>query len=114
MKRMGRAALAAAVVSVSCPVAAVAEQGAPAWGFAGATGPANWGRLAAEYATCGDGSAQSPIDLGRSEEPSSQLQSLMRSSYAVFCLNKKQHRESTPYSASSKQSWSKQAKHDRT
>src|SRR3546814_4069404 len=26
---------------------------------------------------------------GRSEEPTSELQSLMRNSYAVFCLNKK-------------------------
>src|SRR3546814_9465496 len=29
--------------------------------------------------------------LYRSEEPTSELQSLMRISYAVFCLNKKQH-----------------------
>src|SRR3546814_7428189 len=28
---------------------------------------------------------------GRSEEPTSELQSLMRSSYAVFCLNKKRY-----------------------
>src|SRR3546814_2405614 len=30
------------------------------------------------------------FDLGRSEEHTSELQSLMRISYAVFCLNKKQ------------------------
>src|SRR3546814_5441855 len=29
--------------------------------------------------------------LGRSEEPTSELQSLMRISYAVFCLKKKKH-----------------------
>src|SRR3546814_7646210 len=29
------------------------------------------------------------IDVGRSEEHTSELQSLMRSSYAVFCLKKK-------------------------
>src|SRR3546814_1787977 len=36
--------------------------------------------------------------IGRSEEHTSELQSLMRISYAVFCLknkNKKQHRENT-------------------
>src|SRR3546814_9007557 len=30
-----------------------------------------------------------PGDLGRSEENTSELQSLMRTSYAVFCLKKK-------------------------
>src|SRR3546814_9405024 len=30
-----------------------------------------------------------PIELGRSEEHTSELQSLMRISYAVFCLTKK-------------------------
>src|SRR3546814_3441082 len=33
--------------------------------------------------------ALSPIDLIRSEEHTSELQSLMRISYAVFCLKKK-------------------------
>src|SRR3546814_4633942 len=30
-----------------------------------------------------------PASIGRSEEPTSDLQSLMRNSYAVFCLKKK-------------------------
>src|SRR3546814_5723100 len=33
----------------------------------------------------------SAIVAGRSEEHTSELQSLMRTSYAVFCLKKKQH-----------------------
>src|SRR3546814_10307613 len=33
--------------------------------------------------------------LGRSEEHTSELQSLMRISYAVFCLNKKTHKYQT-------------------
>src|SRR3546814_6473420 len=32
-----------------------------------------------------------PIEILRSEEHTSELQSLMRTSYAVFCLTKKQH-----------------------
>src|SRR3546814_3399063 len=32
-------------------------------------------------------------ELGRSEEHTSELQSLMRISYAVFCLKKKSHRQ---------------------
>src|SRR3546814_10452829 len=32
-----------------------------------------------------------PGDAGRSEEHTSELQSLMRSSYAVFCLTKKKY-----------------------
>src|SRR3546814_3299901 len=33
---------------------------------------------------------------GRSEEHTSELQSLMRNSYAVFCLKKKKHKHNTP------------------
>src|SRR3546814_4235943 len=33
---------------------------------------------------------------GRSEEHTSELQSLMRISYAVFCLKKKKHKKQTP------------------
>src|SRR3546814_1817085 len=35
--------------------------------------------------------------LWRSEEHTSELQSLMRSSYAVFCLNKKKQKENQKY-----------------
>src|SRR3546814_3555521 len=34
-----------------------------------------------------------PIERQRSEEHTSELQSLMRNSYAVFCLTKKKHRQ---------------------
>src|SRR3546814_4562902 len=34
------------------------------------------------------------VEPGRSEEHTSELQSLMRISYAVFCLKKKKHQES--------------------
>src|SRR3546814_7458258 len=41
--------------------------------------------LAARLVTAG----HTPVDGGRSEEHTSELQSLMRISYAVFCLNQK-------------------------
>src|SRR3546814_1743488 len=37
----------------------------------------------------------SPVDAGRSEEHTSELQSLMRISYAVFCLKKKTKKQKT-------------------
>src|SRR3546814_10435212 len=37
----------------------------------------------------GVGLARQTMECGRSEEHTSELQSLMRNSYAVFCLNKK-------------------------
>src|SRR3546814_6764595 len=40
-----------------------------------------------------------PVDLffrSRSEEHTSELQSLMRTSYAVYCLQKKNHTPTTP------------------
>src|SRR3546814_4984366 len=39
-----------------------------------------------------DGSARPDTADGRSEEHTSELQSLMRISYAVFCLKKKKHK----------------------
>jgi carbonic anhydrase len=45
-----------------------AEEPAPArhaahWGYAGEGGPAQWGALKPEYALCGSGNRQSPIDI---------------------------------------------------
>src|SRR3546814_10848306 len=39
------------------------------------------------------GAVLGEVGLGRSEEHTSELQSLMRISYAVFCLNKKNNNE---------------------
>src|SRR3546814_1653984 len=39
--------------------------------------------------SCGRGIAMTRIEVRRSEEHTSELQSLMRISYAVFCLKKK-------------------------
>ena len=36
---------------------------APQWSYTGNTGPARWGDLSPDWATCGSGQAQSPIDL---------------------------------------------------
>jgi carbonic anhydrase len=33
------------------------------WSYEGDTGPVSWGELATEYATCGQGRSQSPVDL---------------------------------------------------
>src|SRR3546814_1522316 len=44
-----------------------------------------------------DGPIQSVADLKRSEEHTSELQSLMRISYAVFCLKKKKTTRNTTY-----------------
>src|SRR3546814_6773641 len=49
-------------------------------------------------ARIGNEAAIRPLDQLRSEEHTSELQSLMRISYAVFCLKKKKHNLiSTPY-----------------
>src|SRR3546814_3906549 len=43
------------------------------------------------------------LDFGRSEEHTSELQSLMRISYAVFCLKKKTYKQTTQQTNSNKQ-----------
>src|SRR3546814_9157904 len=63
----------------------VNSTGGGAAGDSGAGGPA--GGVSAGAASAGGGSA-GPAS-SRSEEHTSELQSLMRSSYAVFCLKKK-------------------------
>ncbi|GHF16419.1 carbonic anhydrase [Kordiimonas sediminis] len=42
---------------------AVAADTTSDWGYAGATGPDNWGTLSQAYRTCATGSLQSPIDI---------------------------------------------------
>src|SRR3546814_8800726 len=42
-----------------------------------------------------------PLDVLRSEEHTSELQSLMRISYAVFCLKKKKDKHKTQYNTQS-------------
>src|SRR3546814_6246597 len=51
-------------------------------------------RIAPSAAFEGSGYLRSPISR-RSEEHTSELQSLMRISYAVLCLNKKNHKSNT-------------------
>lgn len=38
-------------------------ESAPVWHYEGAEGPANWGKLSPAFAACGEGRAQSPIDI---------------------------------------------------
>src|SRR3546814_3900889 len=45
----------------------------------------------------------SRVDASRSEEHTSELQSLMRISYAVFCLKKKKKRKRTKYNTHNKE-----------
>jgi carbonic anhydrase len=52
-------------VSLILGHAAVADEhgAAPAWSYQGATGPSHWATASPEYATCGVGKHQSPVDL---------------------------------------------------
>ena len=67
----------------ACPVCAglagrqaLGSEDAAHWSYAGSTGPADWGSLSPDYATCSSGTAQSPIDLGnafRGQIPSTDI-----------------------------------------
>ncbi len=55
-----------AIVSAGCLFAAMTSVVAAAenhWGYTGHTGPQHWGSLKPEYALCGSGKNQSPVDL---------------------------------------------------
>src|SRR3546814_10753938 len=64
----------------------------------GGAAPRSRGRGLSLYVAQGE-SGRNPADRGsperRSEEHTSELQSLMRSSYAVFCLKKKKNRNNS-------------------
>src|SRR3546814_2473637 len=78
-------ALAVAYVTDGGPVLAVLAMGLAAWLFVGAL--VEWaGRIKLFRAPLRNSLARA---AGRSEEHTSELQSLMRNSYAVFCLKKK-------------------------
>src|SRR5262245_54483934 len=51
----------ATFASAAGPV--VPAAGGPEWSYTGANGPAKWGKLGKENATCGTGQLQSPIDI---------------------------------------------------
>lgn len=40
--------------------------GVPVWHYEGSEGPANWGQLSPQFAACGNGRSQSPIDISSS------------------------------------------------
>src|SRR3546814_18518717 len=67
------------------------ESGVPHRGGCGARGVVVHRRLANPFAPPADGRV--PPREARSEEHTSELQSLMRISYAVFCLKKKKKRQ---------------------
>ena len=49
--------------AIATPSAAAATSHTPHWSYEGKTGPHAWAKLAPEYAACGSGTRQSPIDI---------------------------------------------------
>ncbi|HXI10738.1 MAG TPA: carbonic anhydrase family protein [Thermodesulfobacteriota bacterium] len=72
-KSLSRSFLAAAMVAGLCltayTTATATEHGkAHHWGYEGEAGPANWGHISEEYATCAKGKSQSPIDISGAQD----------------------------------------------
>src|SRR3546814_10596771 len=81
------------------------NQATPFYDLADSTGMLLWAELGLVNQTAPKGVKDTPPEMRanaemqltelirqRSEEHTSELQSLMRTSYAVFCLNKKKHK----------------------
>ena len=60
--RIALGVVAAAAV-LTPPLAAYAEHDTPHWTYSGSTDPAHWAALEKDYAMCGVGKLQSPIDI---------------------------------------------------
>lgn len=69
MAAMGGLVLATAVASPASsspvPASGLTASHDVHWSYSGDTGPEHWGSLSPDWAACADGSAQSPIDLGK-------------------------------------------------
>lgn len=61
--RMLKTGLLSACLLLASSLAFASGAGKPHWGYEGHEGPAHWGDLAAEYATCKTGKSQSPINI---------------------------------------------------
>lgn len=48
---------------VTALIVAQEEDGEVKWGYEGDTGPENWASLSEDFAVCGEGTSQSPIDI---------------------------------------------------
>ena len=70
--------LAAAVFASACGLASAEERGhgVPHWSYEGQEGPTYWLRLSPEYAACGIGKLQSPIDIPSGAARDSRLDSI--------------------------------------
>lgn len=57
--------LVSAVLASGCSSGGSHASGshAPHWSYAGSTGPQHWSSLSSDYATCSEGTRQSPIDI---------------------------------------------------
>lgn len=68
MTRLSMIAVAALAVSFSgvavAPAWAEAGQGHVEWGYGASDGPSHWADISPDFATCGSGREQSPIDIG--------------------------------------------------
>jgi carbonic anhydrase len=55
--------LVSALLALTLSVSSYGSSGGAHWTYDGHAGPENWGSLAPEYAACGNGREQSPIDI---------------------------------------------------
>jgi carbonic anhydrase len=68
MKTVIPGSLAVLVWILSVADLQAGEPQAIPWGYEGNRGPTQWGKLGSEFALCGKGMAQSPIDLSRTHK----------------------------------------------
>ncbi|MFC1684179.1 carbonic anhydrase [Pseudomonadota bacterium] len=68
MKKALSAVVGLAILASGASFAGAKGGHGPHWGYSGDAGPANWGKLKEEYALCGRGRNQSPINIADSVE----------------------------------------------
>ena len=71
MHRPSRIAIAAGIAALCAAPALASDREGLHWGYQGEAGPAHWGTLGDDFATCGVGRRQSPVTLPADAPPTS-------------------------------------------
>jgi len=69
MKTIGRFSLVSMTFILALTLLSPAQDHEPShWGYEGAQGPSHWGTLSPDFALCGSGHHQSPIDIENTQK----------------------------------------------
>jgi carbonic anhydrase len=65
MKIQNKIVVSVVAIAIAATLGVTSATAGSSWSYTGKTGPSHWGSLDTAYAACADGTAQSPINIGK-------------------------------------------------